>query len=163
MTEPHPLFGPREGQVAALLATGATNQEIAHELGIAVRTVKAHCNRLYLRYGVKGNAHKRVRLAISMLGVQPRSAPIRMRQQLTRVCDLVILGLTNQEISDTIGTTESVIKNHLRMIYDVTGTFSRLELAIYWNSHGTSNKLDRPVPLARALSAQRVECAEVKV
>jgi DNA-binding NarL/FixJ family response regulator len=146
MTQPHMSLCPRGDQVARLLATGATNSEIALELGIALRTVKAHCNRLYLRYRVRGHAHKRVRLVISMLGAQPPSAPVGMRSRLTRVCDLVVLGLTNQEIAETIGTTESVVKNHLRVIYNVTGTFSRLEFAIFWNSHGAAPQAIAPTP-----------------
>jgi DNA-binding NarL/FixJ family response regulator len=146
MTQLHPSSGPREEQITALLATGATNCDIAQELGIAVRTVKAHCNRLYLRYGLSGDRHKRVRLAISMLHDQPTPSPVRMRPGLIRVCDLVVLGFTNKEIGKTIGTTVAVVKNYLQIIYDITGTFSRLELAIFWKSHGTSNEMNRPVP-----------------
>jgi DNA-binding NarL/FixJ family response regulator len=159
MTQLHPSFGPREEQVAALLATGATNSDIAHELGIAVRTVKAHCNRLYLRYGLTGNKHKRVRLVISMLGAQPTSTPVRISPRMIRVCDLVVLGFTNTQIAETMGTTAAVIKNYLRAIYDVTGTFSRLELAIFWKSHGASNEIDRPAPQAGMPGARRIDCA----
>jgi DNA-binding NarL/FixJ family response regulator len=69
-----------------------------------------------------------------------------MRPGLIRVCDLVVLGFTNKEIGKTIGTTVAVVKNYLQIIYDITGTFSRLELAIFWKSHGTSNEMNRPVP-----------------
>ena len=134
ITQRHPSFGPREDQVAALLVTGADNSEIAHQLG----TVKAHCNRLYLRYALTGNRHKRVRLVISMSRDQPTSSPVHMRPRLMRVCDLVVLGFTNKQIGKRIGTSEAVIKNFLQIIYAVTGTFSRVELAIFWNSHGTS-------------------------
>ncbi len=159
MTQLQPTFGPREDQVAALLATGATNSEIAHELGIAVRTVKAHCNRLFMRYGLTGNRHKRVRLVIMMSQDEPSSAPFRMSPRLIRVCDLVVLGLTNKEIAETIGTSAAVIKNYLRMIYDLTGTFSRLELAIFWNSRATSNEMDGSVPQASMSGERQSECA----
>ena len=138
MTQPHLSFGPREDQVATLLATGADNSEIAHELGMSLRMVKAHCNRLYLRYGLTGNRHKRVRLVISMSRDQPTSAPVYMRPRLMRVCDLVALGFTNKQIGERIGSSEAAIKKVLQIIYDLTGMFSRVELAIFWNSHGTS-------------------------
>src|SRR5271169_3427761 len=35
-----------------------------------------------------------------------------------------------------VGTTEQVIKNHLRSIFDKLGVWSRLELAMYVASHG---------------------------
>jgi DNA-binding CsgD family transcriptional regulator len=159
MTQLQPSFGPREDQVAALLATGASNSEIAHELGIALRTVKAHCNRLYMRYGLTGSTHKRVRLVILMLGDQPSSAHVRMSPGLIRVCDLVVLGLTNRQIGERIGTSAAVIKNYLRMIYDATGTFSRVELAIFWNGHGESKETDRLVPQASTRVAPQSDCA----
>ncbi len=160
MTQLYSSFGPREDQVAALLATGATNSEIAHELGIAVRTVKAHCNRLYMRYGLTGNRHKRVRLVILMSRDQPSSAPVHMSPGLIRVCDLVVQGFTNKQIGDSVGTSAAVIKNYLRMIYDLTGTSSRLELAIFWNGHGISNEMDQaPVPQASTQGERRSDCA----
>jgi DNA-binding NarL/FixJ family response regulator len=52
----------REQQVAALLIQGCDNAEIAKRLKIALRTVKAHMNRMFMRYGIKGGI-KRVKLA----------------------------------------------------------------------------------------------------
>ena len=53
-----------------------------------------------------------------------------------QIAVLVWEGLTNREISRIIGTTEQVIKNHLRSIFDKLGVWSRLELAMYVASHG---------------------------
>jgi len=47
-------------------------------------------------------------------------------------------GLTNREIGKIIGTTEQVVKNHLRSTFDTLGVWSRLELAMYVASHGGS-------------------------
>jgi DNA-binding NarL/FixJ family response regulator len=58
---PSPV-GPRERQIVELLLQGCDNSEIARDLNIAERTVKAHFNRLFLRYGIKGGI-KRVKLA----------------------------------------------------------------------------------------------------
>lgn len=45
-------------------------------------------------------------------------------------------GLTNREIADLMGTTEQVVKNHLRTAFDKLGVWSRLELALYIANHG---------------------------
>jgi len=52
----------REQQVANLLLEGCENTDIARQLGIAPRTVKACFNRLYLRFGITSGV-KRVKLA----------------------------------------------------------------------------------------------------
>lgn len=53
-----------------------------------------------------------------------------------RVASLVWQGNTNPEIAVQFGTSEQVIKNHLRSIFDKLGVWSRLELALYVASHG---------------------------
>src|SRR5208282_5725634 len=53
---------PRERQVIDLLLQGCDNAEIARDLNMAERTVKAHFNRLFLHFGIKGGI-KRVKLA----------------------------------------------------------------------------------------------------
>ena len=55
-------LGPRAQQVIELLLKGCDNAEIARELKMSRRTVKAHFNRLFLRFGINGGI-KRVKLA----------------------------------------------------------------------------------------------------
>ena len=43
----------------------------------------------------------------------------------------VAQGLRNRDIADKLGTTEQVIKNYLRKIYDKLGVGDRLELALF--------------------------------
>jgi DNA-binding NarL/FixJ family response regulator len=81
------------------------------------------------------------------------------RERLTakeiQVTDLVWQGLTNREIGKLMGTTEQVIKNHLRSTFDKLGVWSRLELAMYVASHGGKSWLDSdrvPFALGRAAS-----------
>ena len=62
MKDQHGRLGPREQQVIELLLMGCDNAEIARELKMARRTVKAHFNRLFLRFGINGGI-KRVKLA----------------------------------------------------------------------------------------------------
>jgi DNA-binding NarL/FixJ family response regulator len=56
-------MGPREEQIVDYLLEGMDNEEMAKHLGIARRTVKAHFNRLYLRFGITCGI-KRVKLAV---------------------------------------------------------------------------------------------------
>jgi len=50
----------------------------------------------------------------------------------------VAQGLTNSEIAQAIGTTEFVVKNYLKAIYDKLGLWNRVELALWFESrqHG---------------------------
>ena len=51
-----------------------------------------------------------------------------------RIIELVALGLKNKEVADTIGTTEHVVKNYLRVIYDKLGLWNRVELALWYEA-----------------------------
>lgn len=57
------------------------------------------------------------------------SCQLGAREQ--RVVELVAAGLTNKEIGKKVGTTEHVVKNYLRVIFDKAGVWSRLELALW--------------------------------
>jgi DNA-binding CsgD family transcriptional regulator len=72
-----------------------------------------------------------------------------------RVIELVAQGLTNAEVASSLGTTEYVIKNCLRTIYDKLGLWNRVELALWYEarrhenrtSGGIANRtVDRDVP-----------------
>jgi DNA-binding NarL/FixJ family response regulator len=84
------------------------------------------------------------------------------RERLTpkeiQVATLVCQGLTNREVGKLVGTSEQVIKNHLRSTFDKLGVWSRLELAMYIASHGGPSWPPAPempdAGLVRELSAQ---------
>ncbi len=61
-TEESVLLSPRQQQIADLLLQGCSNVEIAKLLKMNRRTVKAHFNRLFLRFGITDGI-KRVKLA----------------------------------------------------------------------------------------------------
>lgn len=50
------ILTPRERQVAAALATGATNREIADQLDVSIKTVDTHRSHLIKKLGVRNNA-----------------------------------------------------------------------------------------------------------
>ena len=52
------------------------------------------------------------------------------------VAGMVWEGLTNREIGRILGTTEQVVKNHLRSTFDKLGVWSRLELSMYVANRG---------------------------
>jgi len=63
----------------------------------------------------------------------------RVRDRLTpkemRIVALIVQGCKNREIATRLKTTEQVIKNYLRSIYDKTGVSDRLELALFILHH----------------------------
>jgi DNA-binding NarL/FixJ family response regulator len=48
------------------------------------------------------------------------------------IIQLVAEGCKNREIADDLGTTEHVVKNYLRLIYDKLGLWNRVELALWY-------------------------------
>lgn len=51
------------------------------------------------------------------------------------IISCVTQGMRNKEIASEIGTTEQVVKNYLRKVYDKLGVSDRLELALYCIHH----------------------------
>ena len=64
----------------------------------------------------------------------PRSQPKLSPKELT-IISCISRGMRNKEIAYQVGTTEQVIKNYLRKIYDKLGVSDRLELALYCMHH----------------------------
>jgi two-component system nitrate/nitrite response regulator NarL len=62
--------------------------------------------------------------------VSPRSQP-RLSPKEISIITCITQGKRNKEIAFQLGTTEQVIKNYLRKIYDKLGVSDRLELALY--------------------------------
>ena len=58
-----------------------------------------------------------------------------------RVIQLVAQGLKNREVAQAIGTTEHVVKNYLRVIYDKLGLWNRVELALWYESRQSPSSL----------------------
>jgi DNA-binding NarL/FixJ family response regulator len=77
----------------------------------------------------------------TMLAAVPEEDMVgtRVRDRLTpkemRIVALIVQGCKNREIATRLKTTEQVIKNYLRSIYDKTGVSDRLELALFTLHH----------------------------
>ena len=80
-----------------------------------------------------------------------RPAGTRLKVQLTPketlIVSCVTQGMKNKEIALRVGTTEQVVKNYLRKVYDKLGVADRLELALYClNHHVVDNAKVPPLP-----------------
>ncbi len=60
-----------------------------------------------------------------------RRPQVRLSPKETAIVSCITKGMRNKEIAFDLGTTEQVIKNYLRKIYDKLGVTDRLDLAIY--------------------------------
>jgi len=76
--------------------------------------------------------------AVSDNGVEDKVGA-RVRDRLTpkelKIVSLIVQGYKNKEIASQLGTTEQVIKNYLRNVYDKIGVSDRLELALFTIHH----------------------------
>ena len=68
-----------------------------------------------------------------MLGNQDYRSGVPTAREY-RVIELVAQGLKNGEVAQEIGTTEYVVKNYLRAIYDKLGLWNRVELALWYEA-----------------------------
>ncbi len=72
----------------------------------------------------------------------PRTQPKLSKKELA-IIGCITRGMRNKEIAYQIGTTEQVIKNYLRKVYDKLGVSDRLELALYCLHHQLLKKYDQ--------------------
>ncbi len=59
------------------------------------------------------------------------------RKLSKRECEVILRvaeGLKNRDVAAALGTTEAVIKNYLRRIYDKLGVWNRVELALWYEA-----------------------------
>jgi DNA-binding NarL/FixJ family response regulator len=74
---------------------------------------------------------------------------VQLTPKETLIVSCVTQGMKNKEIALRVGTTEQVVKNYLRKVYDKLGVADRLELALYClNHHVVDNTKVPPLPAA---------------
>ncbi len=77
-----------------------------------------------------------------------RPAASRTKVQLTPKESLIVScvtqGMKNKEIAVRVGTTEQVVKNYLRKVYDKLGVADRLELALYCLQNRVTDSVPKP-------------------
>jgi DNA-binding NarL/FixJ family response regulator len=72
----------------------------------------------------------------------------RLNDKELLIISCVSQGMRNKEIAQEVGTTEQVIKNYLRKIYDKLGVTDRLELALYCVHHRLMEKSGNAIEVA---------------
>ena len=100
--------------------------------------------------------------AYRMQGSRPSGS--RPKVQLTPKESLIVScvtqGMKNKEIALRVGTTEQVVKNYLRKVYDKLGVADRLELALYClNHHVVDNTKVPPLPASTGSAAANAAAA----
>lgn len=78
---------------------------------------------------------------------------VRLNEKEMLIIAGVARGMKNKDIAAEIGTTEQVVKNYLRKVYDKLGIGDRLELALYCVQHRLLEKLAHAEP-ARGFKPQ---------
>jgi DNA-binding NarL/FixJ family response regulator len=90
--------------------------------------------------------------AYRTMGTRPQSS--RTKLQLTPkealIVSCVTQGMKNKEIAARVGTTEQVVKNYLRKVYDKLGVADRLELALYCLNNRVLQDVKQAAPVAAA-------------
>lgn len=61
--------------------------------------------------------------------------PYQLKDRELKIVILITQGLKNKEIADITGSTEHVIKNYLRVLYDQLGLDNRVQLAMWYIKH----------------------------
>jgi two-component system nitrate/nitrite response regulator NarL len=98
---------------------------------------------------LEAHAVKWVLDAYRTQGTRPQTG--RAKAQLTPkealIVSCVTQGMKNKEIAIRVGTTEQVVKNYLRKVYDKLGVADRLELALFClNSKVLQDAKQAPTP-----------------
>jgi DNA-binding NarL/FixJ family response regulator len=75
-------------------------------------------------------------------GIRPAGtrAKVQLTPKESLIVSCVTQGMKNKEIALRVGTTEQVVKNYLRKVYDKLGVADRLELALYCLNHRVAEK-----------------------
>jgi DNA-binding NarL/FixJ family response regulator len=88
-------------------------------------------------------------------GLRPTGSrpKVSLTPKESNIVSCVTQGMKNKEIALRVGTTEQVVKNYLRKVYDKLGVADRLELALYCLNHRVVENAGQAKP-QQAQSAQ---------
>ena len=89
-------------------------------------------------------------------GARPK---VQLTPKETLIVSCVTQGMKNKEIAIRVGTTEQVVKNYLRKVYDKLGVADRLELALYCLSHHVVDGVKPPPIPATVVPAESTPTA----
>lgn len=107
--------------------------------GVTFRSITGEDLLRCVRAVSKGERYVHNSLGPSSSGDHDDFVGARVRDRLTpkelKIVALVVQGYKNKEIATELGTTEQVVKNYLRNVYDKIGVSDRLELALFTIHH----------------------------
>jgi len=89
-------------------------------------------------------------------GLRPAGSrpKVSLTPKESMIVSCVTQGMKNKEIALRVGTTEQVVKNYLRKVYDKLGVADRLELALYCLSHRVVEGVGQARPVQQPEPAQ---------
>jgi DNA-binding NarL/FixJ family response regulator len=128
-------ISPRETEVLRLIAAGRSNQQIADELVLSLRTVERHITNLYSKIGARGKADATAYALRHGLDDAGASTSALSRREL-EVLRLLTAGVGNQQIADDLVISLNTVRRHVSNIFDKTGVANRAQAAIYAREHG---------------------------
>lgn len=119
---------PSLSRVAAGIAWGLTQREVASILEMPLATVRTYVHRIYTRLGVRN----RVELA-QCCGApelpRPRGA---LPTSLAAVADGIARGLSDKEIAAELALSLATVRTYVRRVYARLEVHGRVELARAW-------------------------------
>ena len=150
-----------------VVITPEPNEEITLELfrrgahGIASREVEPELFVECLRKVSKGEPWldsrgvQWVLEAYRSQGTRPASsrAKVQLTPKESLIVSCVTQGMKNKEIAVRVGTTEQVVKNYLRKVYDKLGVADRLELALFCLHNRILDNGPKPAEPAQSVPA----------
>jgi len=138
------MTDPSEDETVELLRRGAcgiVTRSIAPDL--LVRCIrKVHAGETWLDSKGVNWVIEAYRAQASLL-TSPRNR-VKLSTKELQIITGVTQGLRNKDIAQEVGTTEQVVKNYLRKVYDKLGVSDRLELALYCMHHRLLENLPAP-------------------
>ena len=125
--------------------------------GVVYRSVNGETMVDAVRRVARGEGYVQSAGASSVDAVNEDFVGARVRDRLStkelRIVAAIVQGYRNREIAGQLGTTEQVIKNSLRNIYDKIGVSDRLELALFVLHHHLLAEAAAAVPMEGGRSA----------
>jgi DNA-binding NarL/FixJ family response regulator len=138
------MIEPTEEETVELLRRGArgiVTRSIAPDL--LIRCIrKVHAGETWLDNKGVNWVIEAYRAQAAQL-TSPRNR-VKLSPKEIQIIAGVTQGLRNKDIAQEVGTTEQVVKNYLRKVYDKLGVSDRLELALYCMHHKLLENYSRP-------------------
>lgn len=121
-------LSPFERRIAAYVAAGMSNRDIAAQVFLSPRTIECHLSRIYARIGVGS----RYELARALGPIMNLAVLSPMAESLTdreaQVVAIVVEGGTNRRVAEALGISIRTVENHLVAAYRKLGIRTRVQL-----------------------------------